>query len=683
MAKEKRVEELKKRRRNTGKRKKQVLKKDKQVRGLRENEEMQVPEPPKIEGKTNSFLDNVRNVFRTAPEEIQENSLHPKNPTKKQKVFFDFKKRMNRFNLPKIKLSKHKTAEEKQGLKIEEDKKKTLEIKNPAIREFFRAPEKKELKKEEIAVEKLSSEEKNDLFEELKRLEDKMGKSREEIEELQRIKNMFYSGKKEIRNIVSSNSEVSEDIIEKEKSREEFSTKIINLVSKIHAEEKKRREMEERKKRLKETKGQDGSKKTFLSLFSRTSPKKEKVVIERIPSAEKHEIFENLKRLDEKIDKNKEEVYNRVIMEAAESKRMIEAEKEEIKKQMIELLAESIDKLDTRDREIKEELYEELQRIKSRFYGEKKEIRNIVSSNSEESRKIIENEKEKIKEEFLTKIAHLRNKINAEEKKAREMEGENKRIEELKEMTENIGKKEKPTLKKSDQTESKKKEETNLEKEPEETNESKINKKTFSSLFSNLNGPHKKSEPKPVVIKKADTEEKEDIITSIPELPKFPDLELPKYPEINNLEEYDTKKFTRKIETQGDYEKSIKNLIAPKTMSQSDLEFEKTIQKEIKKGIDNATKKKSDKKHANSEIVNVPSVISKKSVYIGEPDFKNAREEIEKTKKSVNSFEKNFSEKAQIEKREHEKISRILEDAEKIRVNFSKITSGVLGKVRI
>jgi len=403
---------------------------------------------------------------------------------------------------------------------------------------------------------------------------------------------------------------------------------------------------------------------------------KEKIVNRGILPGEKQEIFANLKQLNEKIDKNKEEMYNRLIRESAESKRMIESEREEIKKQMIELLADSIDKLDSKDREIKGELYEELQKIKNKFYGEKKEIRNLISNNSEESRKLMENEKEKIKEEFLTKIANLRNKIAAEEKKTKEL---NER-----------------------------------EKENEQNEGYTRGEKTFSSFFSSFRGKQKKSEPKIEQIKEESTEEnleEGDIITGMPEIPKFVDLGMPKFspaktfmdtskdefPEARpflRIEEeaidnedyggkqegfFDTsKKFTRNIEMPGDYEKSIKNILAPQIVSKYDLEFEKRIQKAMKKGMDAAEKKnKSEKKQ-----IKPSRAVLKKSVYVGEQDFNNARNEIEQTNRNVSKFEKNFSEKAQIEKREHEKISKILEDAEEISHNFSKINSGVLGKIR-
>jgi len=132
---------------------------------------------------------------------------------------------------------------------------------------------------------------------------------------------------------------------------------------------------------------------------------------------EKNEIFKKLKQLNEKVDRDKEEMYNLLTRESAESKRMLEVEREEIRKQMIELLTKSIDELDSKDKETKNELYEELQKIKSKFYGEKKEIRNLISNNSEESRKLMENEKEKIKEEFLTGIVKLKNRINGEKKR--------------------------------------------------------------------------------------------------------------------------------------------------------------------------------------------------------------------------------------------------------------------------
>jgi len=418
---------------------------------------------------------------------------------------------------------------------------------------------------------------------------------------------------------------------------------------------------------------------SFFGMQGRNNPSKKEVAIKQkaissgIPSGEKGKIFDNLKKLNEKIDKNKEEMYNWLIRESAESKRMIEAEREEIKKQMIELLAESIDKLDIKDRETKGELYEELQKIKNKFYGEKKEIRNIILSNSEESRKIIADEKERLKEEFLEKIANLRNKINAEEKK---------------EIQENI---------------------------PE------IGDKKLFSLFNRFKRLPAKTEIKrDFNINRIENEkyteetlQEGDIITGMPEIPKPVDLGLPKFSSAKNFmnrpenelpeamsfsrieeeaidnEGYEDKqfkipkKFTRKIETSGDYEKSIKNLIAPKTMSKLDLEFGKNIQKAVKKGMDDAEKKERfSKKHANFEVIKSPLAASKKSVYVGERDFKNARAEIEQTRKSVNNFEKSFSEKAQVEKKEHEKISKILEDAEEIKASFSKIDSGVLGKVK-
>jgi len=861
---DKQVEEFKEMTKNIGKRKKQILKKDNQVKRCKKNNLMEVPEPPKTGEKTNSFL--------------------------------DFKKRMSRFNLPKIKLPEHKESELKPK-KIKEDKKKCLEIKHPVIQRFFRVHEKKEPKKEKIVMKTIPSLEKHEIFEKLKMLEDKPGKSKEEFEELQRIKNSFYGEKKGIKNTFSSNSGGSGEIIEsgKEEKGEEFSAKIVKLVSKINADEKKRREMEERKKRFEENKKLGKSKKTFSSLFSRIRPKREEIVIEKIHHADKNKIFENLKRLDEKIDKNKEEIYDRMILGLAESKRMIEAEREEIKKPMIELLAESIDKLDEKDREIKKELYEELQRIKNTFYGEKKEILNIISSNSEESRKRIEAEKEKLKDEFLIKIANLRNKINAEEKKTRELKERKKeleensefngskktfsslfsnpgssykenepkpkkikeldtekggdialeifgkrveelkeitgnigkrkkqilnkdkkvdkswknkkipapkpqkieektnsfldfkkrmsrfnlpkiklpehkeselkpkkikesniekispevhdviqttapevlhssehrklhfdlsnssnerdialeifgkRVEELKEMTENLGKRKEQILKKNNQSEEYKENKKMQFPEPQKIEEKTNSFFDFKKKMSRFNLPkiklpeHKESEPKPTKIREyshvANLGE-ENIIGSMPEIPKFPDLELLKYSvdkqenfsnfrETEKIDSFEnkqfsaSKKFTREIETPGNYEKSIKNLIAPKIISKSDLEFEETIQKSIKKGRDDAENKNQlKKKHIDSGIIQVFSTTSKKPIYIGEQDFKDVSEEIEQAKKNVYNLEKSFSEKVQTEKKEHEKIGKILEDAEYITNKFSKINSGMLGKIK-
>jgi len=190
-------------------------------------------------------------------------------------------------------------------------------------------------------------------------------------------------------------------------------------VQKIKSSEPKRKQNVLKGKRVKVQEIEHPTLKSFFGMHKQIGDKppqkikiKEHIIVQRIPSAERHEIFANLKQLDEKIDKNKEEMYNRLIQESAESKRMIESEREEIKKHMIELLAESIDRLDSKDREIKGELYEELQKIKNKFYGEKKEIRNLFMKGSEESRKMLESEREKIKGEFLAKIANLRNRIN-------------------------------------------------------------------------------------------------------------------------------------------------------------------------------------------------------------------------------------------------------------------------------
>jgi hypothetical protein len=144
------------------------------------------------------------------------------------------------------------------------------------------------------------------------------------------------------------------------------------------------------------------------------------------------------------------------------------------------------------------------------------------------------------------------------------------------------------------------------------------------------------------------------------------------------------KKFTKNIETPGDYEKSIKNLIVPEKVSKFESEFENKMKEAVKKGMKDVEKKnKFEKKQLDFAIVKTSNSISKKSVYVGEKDFQNAREEIEKTRKSVNNLEKDFLEKTQIEKKEYEKISSILENAEKINVNFSRINSGMLGKIKI
>jgi len=394
---------------------------------------------------------------------------------------------------------------------------------------------------------------------------------------------------------------------------------------------------------------------------------KERVIIQRIPSNEKQEIFANLKQLSEKIDRNKEEMYNRLVHESAESKRMIEEEREQIKQQMIELLAESIDKLDSKDREIKGELYEELQKIKNKFYGEKKEIRNLFMKGSEESKKMLEGEREKMKEEFLAKITNLRNKINAEEKRTRELNNRNL----------------------------------------DEPNEGKL-----FSLFSRFKRLPPEKEIKPDFSIEDDRYSKEnleegDIITGMPSIPKPVDLGLPEFysgerfvdepknklpgikpfsrieEEAIDNEDYECRQFTKKIEIPGNYEKSIKNLIVPQKVSKFDLEFEKNMKNAFEKSIkDNEKKNKLEKKNINPGIMKTSPAISKKSVYVGQLDFVNAQTEIERARKNFNIFERVVGETVENSKKEHEKIGRILEDAEYIKNNFSKINSNVLRQVK-
>ena len=405
---------------------------------------------------------------------------------------------------------------------------------------------------------------------------------------------------------------------------------------------------------------------------------KEQIAVQRIPSAEKQDIFANLKQLNEKIDKNKEEIYNQLIRESAESKRMIKQEREQTKQQMIELLAESIGKLDSKDKEIKGELYEELQKIKNKFYGEKKEIRNLFMKGSKESRKMLESEREKMRGEFFAKITNLRNRINEEEEKAKKIQ---------------------------------------YEKIERENNLESGDKKHFS-LFNRFKRLPKEKEIETDFKTEQGRYSEEnfedgDIITGMPTIPNPVDLGLPKFspterfmnepknesPEIRPFsrieeeaidnEDYEfiqsdtSKKFTKKIETPGDYEKSIKDLIAPQKVSKLDSEFEGNIRKAIKKGMKNAERKnKLEKKDMDSEIINVPRKTSKKSVYVEERDFRNVKEEIEQTKKSVCNFERVVEKITENSKKEYEKISGILKEAEDIKTNFVKINSGVLGKVR-
>jgi len=404
---------------------------------------------------------------------------------------------------------------------------------------------------------------------------------------------------------------------------------------------------------------------------------REKIVTQRIPSAEKHEIFESLKRLDEKIDKNKEEIYKKLLRESAESKRMIEEEREQIKQQMIGLLAESIGKLDSKDREVKKELYGELDKIKNRFYGEKKEIRNLISNNSEESRKMLESEKEKIKEEFIAKIANLRKRINEEERKTKKREYENE-----------IG------------------------------NNSESGDNKLFSLFSRFRRLSPEKEIKPFSVENDNSKinsdrerlDEGDIITGMPEIPKSVDLGLPKFspakifmstsvnefPENRQFSEIEEEaidnegygikelrtqqKFTRNIDLPGNYEKSIKNLLAPERVSKFDFEFERNMKNAVKRGTKDIEKKEIYKE----KIITKNKTTGKtKPVYIEERDFEDAQQNIEQTKKTFHNFERVVGETTENSKREHAKLSRILEDALDISSKFSKINTGVLGKVRI
>jgi len=449
---------------------------------------------------------------------------------------------------------------------------------------------------------------------------------------------------------------------------------------KIKRDEVKRPEQKPKKEELRAKVERDKNKterikhpiiKNFFGIHAGNKQKeiiKERVIIQRIPSNEKQEIFANLKQLSEKIDRNKEEMYTRLIRESAESKRMIEEEREQIKQQMIELLADSIDKLDNKDREIKGELYEELQKIKNKFYGEKKEIRTLFMKGSEESRKILESEREKMKEEFLSKITNLRNKINAEEKRTRELNNRN----------------------------------------IDEPNEGKL-----FSLFSRFKRLPPEKEIKPDFSIEDGRYSKEnleegDIITGMPDIPKTVDLGLPKFypeerfvdepknelPEIKPFskieeeaidnESYESRQFTKKIEIPGNYEKSIKNIIVPEKVSKFDLEFEKKMKDAVEKGMKDAEKKsKLEKKNMDSGIIKTSQAIPKKSVYVGELDFANAQSEIEQARKTFHTFERVVGETLENSKKEHEKISRILEDAEYVKTNFSKINSNVLGQVKV
>ena len=405
-------------------------------------------------------------------------------------------------------------------------------------------------------------------------------------------------------------------------------------------------------------------------------PKKPEEQHPKIPSAEKKEIFYNLKRIEDKIDKNKEEVYKKLLEESAESKRMIEIERGEIKNQMFELLGQLIDKLDTKDKLIKKELFAELSKIKNKSYYDNKDLKEMVSKGSEETKKILEEDKNQIKGEFLEKIANLRNRIVKEERK----------------------------------TEAIKKE--NLEKNKNFA----VEDRSFFSLFNRFKklpgklevpeAPDKEiesylqSKPKSFSSEQKNGDflgEEGDIIAGMSKISeKHVDLGLPrlKIKDFNDYRDYDfeepveedilekkpfniPEKLTKKIETPGKYEKSIKDIVSPKKTSKFDDDFERAMQKAVENGMKEMNKKTLQKTKSSKKIPN------KKSVYIGEDDFNSAKQEIELARRKVHGFEKNVKEKAELEKKEHEKIIKILEDAEGISRKFSKINSGMLGKIRI
>jgi len=390
----------------------------------------------------------------------------------------------------------------------------------------------------------------------------------------------------------------------------------------------------------------------FFGLKNKTNTKKEKVV-ERAAPVENQEILKNLRRLDEKIDKNKEEIYKKLLRESAESKKIIETEREEMKEQMIKLLTESIDNIDSKDNAVKNELYEELQKIKNKFYGEKKQIRNIFLQGSKESKKILESEREKIKEEFLDKIDNLRNKINKEERKIKEGKYDS------------------------------------IEYEP---NEEHGNKKHFS-LFNRFKRlPEKKHER--FNFKAENNEpyeenlEEGDIITNMPEIPRSVDLGLPELPPAKIFVRDMPKRHLSKVKPLSkmeeeandneDYQKRIKNILSPEKLSKSDMEFERNMRHAAKKDL-----KKMEKKYAYEEDRAIKEKKSKKprQIYVESTEFENARQNIGQTAKIFNNFERVMEETTKNSKKEREKISRILEDAEEIKTSFSKIHSGVLGRV--
>lgn len=106
----------------------------------------------------------------------------------------------------------------------------------------------------------------------------------------------------------------------------------------------------------------------------------EKELQEKTKIPAKKKILHKIKELNEKIDRNREDLHKNLREEVSESKWMIEREKQELRDEINDIVAESRWLIDKGVQETDQHLYEEIEKFKQKFEQDKEELYEKFSS---------------------------------------------------------------------------------------------------------------------------------------------------------------------------------------------------------------------------------------------------------------------------------------------------------------
>lgn len=140
----------------------------------------------------------------------------------------------------------------------------------------------------------------------------------------------------------------------------------------------------------------------------------------KISMPAKKRIFVEVKELSEKIDKNKEELYNKMVDEISESKWMIEREKQELRDELNDIISESRWLIEKEAQEINEQLLTEMKTINEKIEEDKAELyENLLSKFTQVKSQVekLQSERESMKKELESYAKEKEKQLEEKEKK--------------------------------------------------------------------------------------------------------------------------------------------------------------------------------------------------------------------------------------------------------------------------